>query len=217
MTAEPTNSHYKLRAALRLYDLFHTCENLLEVQPHPENVNLQQTGINNIEKKRPKTSGNNAPPNNPETNQKQSLTNNISLATITNNELLAAIFSFKFKETTPVPLFSGAILDTKPIITMYTDAKVDGHFIKLILDNRSAGSIITKQLMDQLDCQIDRTASAKIITANGATKNLIGEIDDFLIEVNSIIIPIKVLIMEATQYQALIGNDWLSKINASLD
>ncbi|KAG9305561.1 hypothetical protein G9A89_003624 [Geosiphon pyriformis] len=29
-TAGPTNSHYKLRAALRLYDLFHTCENVLQ-------------------------------------------------------------------------------------------------------------------------------------------------------------------------------------------
>ncbi|KAG9289711.1 hypothetical protein G9A89_014446 [Geosiphon pyriformis] len=29
--------------------------------------------------------------------------------------------------------------------------------------------------------------------------------------------PIKVLVMEATQYQALVGNDWLSKVNAMLD
>ncbi|KAG9290180.1 hypothetical protein G9A89_022156 [Geosiphon pyriformis] len=29
-TAGPTNSHYKFRAALRLYDLFHTCENVLQ-------------------------------------------------------------------------------------------------------------------------------------------------------------------------------------------
>ncbi|KAG9292040.1 hypothetical protein G9A89_017940 [Geosiphon pyriformis] len=29
-TAEPTNSCYKLRAALRLYNLFHTCENVLQ-------------------------------------------------------------------------------------------------------------------------------------------------------------------------------------------
>ncbi|KAG9284264.1 hypothetical protein G9A89_002074 [Geosiphon pyriformis] len=28
--AGPTNSRYKLRAALRLYDLFHTCENVLQ-------------------------------------------------------------------------------------------------------------------------------------------------------------------------------------------
>ncbi|KAG9293317.1 hypothetical protein G9A89_007563 [Geosiphon pyriformis] len=29
-TAGPTNSHYKLRAALKLYDLFHICENVLQ-------------------------------------------------------------------------------------------------------------------------------------------------------------------------------------------
>ncbi|KAG9301762.1 hypothetical protein G9A89_003309 [Geosiphon pyriformis] len=54
----------------------------------------------------------------------------------------------------------------------------------------------------------------KIITADGATKTPIGEIDDFPIEVNNIIVLIKVLMMEATQYQALVDNDWLSKINA---
>ncbi|KAG9305696.1 hypothetical protein G9A89_022618 [Geosiphon pyriformis] len=49
------------------------------------------------------------------------------------------------------------------------------------------------------------------------TKTPIKEIDNFPIEVNGIIIPIKVLIIEATQYQALIGNDWLSKTNVTLD
>ncbi|KAG9284113.1 hypothetical protein G9A89_022887 [Geosiphon pyriformis] len=29
-TAGSTNSHYRLRAVLRLYDLFHTCENVLQ-------------------------------------------------------------------------------------------------------------------------------------------------------------------------------------------
>ncbi|KAG9297337.1 hypothetical protein G9A89_003999 [Geosiphon pyriformis] len=42
-------------------------------------------------------------------------------------------------------------------------------------------------------------------------------IDDFLIEVNDIIMPIKILIMKATQYQALISNNWLFKTNAMLD
>ncbi|KAG9290346.1 hypothetical protein G9A89_007077 [Geosiphon pyriformis] len=157
------------------------------------------------------------PFNNPKTNQKQSLTNNIPPATVTNDKSLAAIFPFKLEETTPVPLFSGAALDTKPITTMYTDAKVDGYSIKLILDSESAGSIITKQLMDQLGYQVNCAASTRIITANGTTKTLIGEIDDFSIKVNGIIVPIKELVMEAIQYQALVGNDWLSKTNALLD
>ncbi|KAG9290876.1 hypothetical protein G9A89_011026 [Geosiphon pyriformis] len=137
------------------------------------------------------------PPNNSETNQKQLLTNNIPPATITNDKLLAAIFPFKLEENTPVPLFSRAIFNTKSITTMYTDAKVNEHSIKLILNSGLAGSIITKQLMDQLGHRVDHTASARIITTNRTTKTPIGEINNFPIEVNGIIIPIKVLVMEA--------------------
>ncbi|KAG9295154.1 hypothetical protein G9A89_006135 [Geosiphon pyriformis] len=144
-------------------------------------------------------------------------TNTIPLATISSNEFLVAIFPFELKENTPIPLFSGATFEEKPITAMYMDASIDGHPIKLILDSGSVGSIITRQLMDQLGCQVDRAASARIITANSATKTPIGEIDDFPIEINNIIVPIKILVIDATQYQALVGNDWLSKTNAMLD
>ncbi|KAG9303789.1 hypothetical protein G9A89_018686 [Geosiphon pyriformis] len=115
-------------------------------------------------------------PNIRELKQKQSLTN-IPPATIMEDKSLAAIFPFKIKELTKTSLFGGAAFKEKPITVMYTDDKIDGQFIKLILDSGSAGSIITKQLMDQLD--------------------------NLPIEINGITIPIKVLVMEATQYQAL--------------
>ncbi|KAG9288251.1 hypothetical protein G9A89_021282 [Geosiphon pyriformis] len=156
--------------------------------------------------------------NNSEFNPPQTtLTNNILPAMITENESLAAIFPFKLEETINPSLFSEAALKEKLITAIYTDAKVDGHSIKLILDSGSAGSIITRQLMDQLSHQVDCTASTRIITANRATKTPIGKINDFPIEVNDIIIPIKILVMEATQYQALVGNYWLSKTNIILD
>ncbi|KAG9300315.1 hypothetical protein G9A89_011388 [Geosiphon pyriformis] len=158
-----------------------------------------------------------AQPNHLENNQRQPLTNNILPAIITKNKSLNTIFPFELEESSATPLFSKTALEKKPITAMYTDVKVDDHFIKLILDSGSAGSIITRQLMDQLGCRVDRTASTKIITADKVTKTPIGEIDDFLIEINDIIVPIKVLIMEVTQYQALIGNNWLSKTNATLD
>ncbi|KAG9298655.1 hypothetical protein G9A89_012723 [Geosiphon pyriformis] len=78
------------------------------------------------------------------------LTSNILLATITNDKTLAAIFFFELEKTTMIPLFSRATLEEKLITAMYTNVKVNGHFIKLILNSGSAGSIITKQLMDQL-------------------------------------------------------------------
>ncbi|KAG9301084.1 hypothetical protein G9A89_012467 [Geosiphon pyriformis] len=73
-------------------------------------------------------------------------------ATIFENKSLDAIFPFELDKLSTTPLFSEAALKEKPITAMYTDAKVDGHSIKLILDSRSAGSIITKQFIDQLGC-----------------------------------------------------------------
>ncbi|KAG9287835.1 hypothetical protein G9A89_017430 [Geosiphon pyriformis] len=116
------------------------------------------------------------------------------------NKSLAAIFPFEIEELTEILLFSGAALEKKPITAMYTNAKIDGQFIKLILDSGSAGSIITRQFMDQLGRQTP-----------------IGEIDALPIEVNSIIVLIKILVMEATQYQAFVGNNWLSKTHVMLD
>ncbi|KAG9293198.1 hypothetical protein G9A89_010535 [Geosiphon pyriformis] len=99
-------------------------------------------------------------------------TNTILLATISSDKSLAAIFPFELEKNTPILLFSGATLEEKLITAMYTDARIDGHPIKLILD-------------------IDRAASTRIITADRATKTPIGEIDEFLFEVNSIVTPIK--------------------------
>ncbi|KAG9290327.1 hypothetical protein G9A89_007058 [Geosiphon pyriformis] len=73
--------------------------------------------------------------NNSGSNQQQALTNNIPSATVTNDKLLAAIFLFDLEETIKIPLFSRAAFEEKPITTMYTNAKIDGHVIKLILDN----------------------------------------------------------------------------------
>ncbi|KAG9287277.1 hypothetical protein G9A89_008907 [Geosiphon pyriformis] len=135
-------------------------------------------------------------------NQNKLLISNIFSATITNNKLLAAIFPFEFKEPSQIPLLSRAMLKKKPITAMYTNAKVNDQTIKLILDSGH---------------QVDCTTSTKIITANGMTKTPIGEINNFPIEVNDIIISIKILVMEATQYQALVGNDRLFKTNTMLD
>ncbi|KAG9285149.1 hypothetical protein G9A89_004364 [Geosiphon pyriformis] len=143
---------------------------------------------------------------------------NIPPATIIENTNLATIFSFDINNLNTHSLFSGAAINQdKPITVLYTDARVGGIDIKLILDSRSAGSIITKQLIDQLGRRVDHATTAQIITADKNTKILIGEIDNFPFEINGIQIPTKVLVIEATQYQALVRNNWLSKANATLD
>ncbi|KAG9303544.1 hypothetical protein G9A89_018440 [Geosiphon pyriformis] len=143
-----------------------------------------------------------ASPNTCEPKQKQSLTN-ILPATVMEDESLAAIFLFKIEKPIETLLFSEAALEKQPITVMYTDAKIDGQSIKLILDSGSAGSIITRQLIDQLSHRVNRAASVRIITADRTTKTPIGEINNLPIEINDITVPIKILVMEATQYQAL--------------
>ncbi|KAG9307076.1 hypothetical protein G9A89_016904 [Geosiphon pyriformis] len=107
-------------------------------------------------------------------NRKQLLIN-ILPATVTEDESLAVIFPFEIEKLTETPLFSRATLKEKPIMAMYTDAKID----------------------------VDQAASTRIITVDEATKTPIGEIDNLFIEINDITVLIKVLVMEATQYQAL--------------
>ncbi|KAG9296215.1 hypothetical protein G9A89_014807 [Geosiphon pyriformis] len=71
--------------------------------------------------------------------------------------------------------------------------------------------------MDQLGHRVDQAASTRIITTDGATKTPISKIDALSIKVNGIIVLIKVLVIEATQYQALINNNWLFKTHTMLN
>ncbi|KAG9296364.1 hypothetical protein G9A89_014956 [Geosiphon pyriformis] len=124
---------------------------------HVQVINLVMNGLSKLDSKLKQF---NVQPNNPEANQQLTLTNNILPATITENKLLNTIFSFELEELLIMPLFSGATLEKKLITAIYTNIKVNGHLIKLILDSRSVNSIITRQLMDQLGCRVDRAASA---------------------------------------------------------
>ncbi|KAG9289162.1 hypothetical protein G9A89_022471 [Geosiphon pyriformis] len=87
--------------------------------------------------------------------------NNIPPATITENTTLAAIFSFDIDNLNTHSFFSGAAINqNKPIKALYTDVRVGEINIKLILDSGSAGSIIMKQLIDQLGHRVDYAATA---------------------------------------------------------
>ncbi|KAG9295794.1 hypothetical protein G9A89_009023 [Geosiphon pyriformis] len=137
------------------------------------------------------------------------------IAEITN---LSDIFPFEFEANKSSFLLSNAATNEQKAITvMYTKAEVKGKTIHLILDSGSAGSIIIYQLTQQLKRNVDRPAQIVIITTNDIKKTPVGEIDNFPFTFDRITILVKVLVMDAPQYQALIGNDWLQKANANLN
>ncbi|KAG9290205.1 hypothetical protein G9A89_022181 [Geosiphon pyriformis] len=120
---------------------------------------------------------------------------------ITENANLSDIFPFEFEANeSPFLLSNAAANKQKAIMAMYTEAEVKGKTIHLILDSGSAGSIITYQLMQQLK-----------------RNTPVEKIDNFSFTLDGITILVKVLVMDAPQYQALIRNDWLQKANANLN
>ncbi|KAG9284802.1 hypothetical protein G9A89_003725 [Geosiphon pyriformis] len=117
--------------------------------------------------------------------------------------LFEDIFPFEFEANeSPFLLSNAAVNKQKAITAMYTEITVEGKPIHLILDSRSAGN---------------RPAQTVIVTADDIKKTPVREIDDFLFTIDEITIPVKVFIMDASQYQALVRNDWLLKANANLN
>ncbi|KAG9292604.1 hypothetical protein G9A89_006976 [Geosiphon pyriformis] len=83
--------------------------------------------------------------NTQESKQKQPLTNILS-ATVTEDESLAVIFPFEIEELTETSLFSEAILEEKPIMVMYTDAKINAVSTRIITTNGA-----TKMPISEID------------------------------------------------------------------
>ncbi|KAG9287922.1 hypothetical protein G9A89_017517 [Geosiphon pyriformis] len=183
-------------------------------QTNPNYQNYQQTYLNILENL---IIGNNDSRNiNRTKNSSNKLSQTIPPAVATEDSSLTAIFPFKLKENEA--MFSGAALDEKcPITAMYMEATVNNVPIKLILDSRSAGSIVMLQLVNQLGFKVNRVMTSQIITADESTKLSHGKINLFPFEINGIVIPTKVLVIDATQYQVLVENDWLTKANATLN
>ncbi|KAG9296980.1 hypothetical protein G9A89_001771 [Geosiphon pyriformis] len=71
--------------------------------------------------------------------------------------------------------------------------------------------------MQQLQRTVDRPAQTVIVIANGMKKTPVKKIDNFPFTIDEITILVKILVMNAPQYQALVGNDWFLKANTNLD
>ncbi|KAG9299121.1 hypothetical protein G9A89_020434 [Geosiphon pyriformis] len=183
-------------------------------QTNPNYQNYQQTYLNILENLIIRNNdGRNI---NRTENSSNKLSQTIPPAVATEDSSLVAIFSFELEKNKT--MFNGAALDKKcPITAMYMEATINNTPIKLILDSGSAGSIVTLQLVNQLGFKVDRATMFQIIIANRSTKLSHGKINSFPFKINGIVIPTKVLIIDTTQYQVLVGNNWLTKTNDTLD
>ncbi|KAG9305105.1 hypothetical protein G9A89_007745 [Geosiphon pyriformis] len=121
--------------------------------------------------------------------------NTIPSAQIAQNANFSDIFPFKFEANkSPFLLNNTAVNEQKAITAMYTEATIE--------KNEFAESIITYQLMQQLNQNVDRPAQTIIVTANNMKKTPVRKIDNISFTINGITILVKVLVIDTPQYQS---------------
>ena len=101
--------------------------------------------------------------------------------------------------------------------SMFCMAQVDGATVQLILDSGSSGSVISKQFLEKVGRKIDQPSHINMIGINGEKRRASGEIKSLPIVIQQQLLPINVVVSEATGYDVLVGNDWLTKYQAKLD
>src|SRR5581483_891862 len=99
---------------------------------------------------------------------------------------------------------------------MRCDAKIDGYSIELLLDSGASGSIVTEQFLKKINRKIDRQIKVALVGINGEKTRPLGEVVDLPIKIQNNIMPINAVVTEATDYDVLVGNDWLTKCEAVL-
>ncbi|KAG9297878.1 hypothetical protein G9A89_000139, partial [Geosiphon pyriformis] len=128
---------------------------------------------------------------------------------IAQNANLSDIFPFKFETNeSPFLLNNAAVNKQNAITAMYTEVTVKRKPIRLILNNGSAGSIITYQPMQQLKQNIDRLDQTVIVTTNDMKKTPVEEIDDFSFIIDGIIIPAKKMPLTETYMAFGLPSNW---------
>ena len=96
-------------------------------------------------------------------------------------------------------------------------AQVDGAMVQLILDSGSSGSVISKQFLEKVGRKVDQPSHVNMIGINGEKRKALGEIKSLPIIIQQQLLPVNVVVSEATGYDVLVGNDWLTKYQAKLD
>ena len=100
---------------------------------------------------------------------------------------------------------------------MFCMAQVDGAMVQLIFNSGSSGSVISKQFLEKVGRKVDQPSHVNMIGINGEKRKALGEIKSLPIIIQQQLLPVNVVVSEATGYDVLVGNDWLTKYQAKLN
>jgi ADP-ribose pyrophosphatase YjhB (NUDIX family) len=100
---------------------------------------------------------------------------------------------------------------------LYGEAKVYGHQVNILIDSGAVGCIISKRYLDQVQKDIDAPTNIKIIDVMGNKSSPLGMVQQVPVQIRDIIVPMDMIVTNSAEYNVLLGNEWLKKINATID
>ena len=95
--------------------------------------------------------------------------------------------------------------------------RANGKVQTAIVDSKAATSIITKALLNKLNCKIDRPSKLIVVTANGTRTKSLGIVSGLLITIGKINIQTSFQVLESKDKVLILGNEWLQEANAVID
>jgi predicted aspartyl protease len=95
--------------------------------------------------------------------------------------------------------------------------RANGKVQTAIVDSGAATSIITKALLNKLNCKIDRPSKLIVVTANGARTKSLGIVSGLLITIGKINIQTSFQVLESKDEVLILGNEWLQEANAVMN
>ena len=95
--------------------------------------------------------------------------------------------------------------------------RINGRAQTAIVDSGAATSIITKALLNKLNCRINRPSKLIVVTANGARTKSLGIVSNLPVTIGKINISTSFQVLESKDEVLILGNEWLREANAIMD
>jgi hypothetical protein len=101
--------------------------------------------------------------------------------------------------------------------SMYGICHIEDRQVNAILDSGAGSCVVTKKFLDLMGWGIDAPADIKFLLADGKHVKPLGIVHNVPIRFGNFTIPINAYVGESTEYDIIIGNNWLSKARAMID
>ncbi|CAI2198817.1 147_t:CDS:1, partial [Funneliformis geosporum] len=100
--------------------------------------------------------------------------------------------------------------ERKPQDAYFAKAEVFGKRINVMIDTGAVGCIITKSFLDSVNKEIEASTNVQIVSVTGAKTALLRKMFKVGIKIEKFEIKEDMIVTEASGYNVLLGNDWIT-------